>query len=73
MRINVQVKTRSSKIGIEKIDKDTFVVRVNTPPVDGAANAKVTEMLAEYFRTAKSNVELIKGQKSKNKVFQISL
>ena len=71
MKINVQVKTRSSKIGVEKIDDSNYIVRVNTPPVDGEANKKVIELLSKYFKTAKSNIELTRGSKSKKKVFII--
>ncbi len=71
MKINVQVKTRSKKEGIEKLSEVEYVVRVNTPPVDGKANKRVLEILADYFNRPPSTINLVRGAKSKLKVFEI--
>ena len=71
MFIQVQVKTRCARVGVEELDNATYVVRVNTPPVDGAANKKVIELLAKHFKTAKSNLTLVKGHKSKLKTIEV--
>jgi uncharacterized protein YggU (UPF0235/DUF167 family) len=46
-------------------------VWVNTPPVDGKANAKVAEVLADLYDVPKSAVRLTSGQTSKSKVFEV--
>ncbi len=71
MKVSVQVKVNSKIESIEKKSEVVLVVRVGTPPVDGKANARVIEMLAEYFKTPKSKIKLLKGEKSKKKVFDI--
>ncbi|MCB0392906.1 MAG: DUF167 domain-containing protein [Bdellovibrionales bacterium] len=71
MRINVLVKTKSKNEGIEKLTDDSFVVRINVPPIEGRANKRVTELLAKFFNCPKTQIVLIKGTKSKNKVFEI--
>ncbi|MBL7665174.1 MAG: DUF167 domain-containing protein [Bacteriovoracaceae bacterium] len=71
MKISVSVKTRSKKESVEKQDDTAYVVRVNTPPVDGKANERVVELLADHFQISKSSVQLLSGHKSKKKVFEI--
>ncbi|MEJ2669686.1 MAG: DUF167 domain-containing protein [Gammaproteobacteria bacterium] len=73
MFIQVQVKTRCTRVGVEELDDAMYVVRVNTPPVDGAANKKVIELLAKHFKTAKSNLTLVKGHKSKLKTIEVKI
>ena len=53
-------------------DLDSIIkVYVNAPAVDGKANKAVIESLAKHFKVKKKHVELIKGIKSKEKVFKI--
>ena len=72
MKISVFVKTRSKQESVEKRDDGNFVVRVNALPVDNEANERVIELLSEHFQVARSQVQLVSGQKSKNKVFAIN-
>lgn len=71
MKISVTVKTKSKKEGVEKISDHSFVVRINTPPIEGKANIRVIELLAKYLGQPKTQIRLVKGHKSKNKVFDI--
>lgn len=72
MRITVQVKPNSKKESVEKLDDGSYVVRANAPPVDGKANERVVELLAEYFDVSKRSVNLVSGTTSKRKIFKIS-
>jgi len=38
---------------------------------DGKANRKVIEMLAKHFKTSKSNVTIIRGQKERRKLIEV--
>ena len=49
----------------------TYKVSVKEMPVNGQANEAIVEALAEYFDTAKSNINLVSGQSSKQKIFEI--
>jgi hypothetical protein len=71
MKINVQVKPRCKKEAVEKLSDSEFIVRVNTPPIDGKANLRVVELLSEFYSLPKSKIVLKRGQKSKRKVFCI--
>ncbi len=72
MRISVKVKANTSQERIEKIDDGNFIVWIKEKPVEGRANEAVAKVLAEYFGIAKSGVNLIKGQTSKQKIFEIT-
>lgn len=71
IKIEVQVKTRSSIEKVEVISNQKYIVRVNTPPVDGKANLRVIELLSVYFKVSKSKIQLISGPKSKKKIFEV--
>ncbi len=71
MKLHINVKPRSKVECIEKISEFEYVVKVNAMPVDGAANIRVIELLSEYFACSKSKVRLLKGTKSKKKIFEI--
>ncbi len=72
MKITVFVHPNSKKPRIQKDLLGDLHVYVNQPPLEGKANKAVAESLAEYFTVSKSQVSLIKGSKSKMKVFAIN-
>ncbi|HMT11489.1 MAG TPA: DUF167 domain-containing protein [Ignavibacteria bacterium] len=72
MRISVKVKPNARQNSINQVGENTFEVRVTVPPEKGKANKKVIELLAKHFHTAKSNIELVSGETSKEKVFEIT-
>lgn len=69
--ISVKVVPYSRQECVEILSEDKLIVRVNAIPSDGAANERVIELLAKYFKLAKSKIHLIRGRKSKNKTFEI--
>jgi len=71
MKIVVKVKAGRKKQGIEKIDENNYVVSVSEPPVEGKANRAVVKLLAEYFKTSSSQIAIISGQTSKQKIVEI--
>ena len=71
MKINIFVKTNAKKEFVEKTNDNESKVSVSTQPIEGKANTKVIELLARFFNVPKSAISLIRGTKSKNKVFEI--
>lgn len=71
MRINVKARPGAREEKIEKIDENNFVVSVKEPPVQGRANAAIAKALAEYFNVPKSQVILVSGFSSRQKIFEI--
>ena len=71
MKINVIAHPNAKKERIEKDLLDTLHVYVNEPPIDGSANAAIITSLAKYYKTSRSNIIFLNGEKSKIKVFEI--
>ncbi|OGB71733.1 hypothetical protein A2Y26_03880 [candidate division CPR2 bacterium GWD2_39_7] len=51
--------------------EDDFRVRVTAPAGKGQANAKVIELISEYFKVPKSKVEIISGWNFREKIVKI--
>jgi len=47
-------------------------VRVTAPAVDGKANKASVKVLAEYFKVKKRNIRIIRGEKSREKVIEVT-
>ncbi|WP_456401358.1 DUF167 domain-containing protein [Persephonella sp.] len=71
MLIKVKVKPKSKKEEVKHIGEDYYEVKVNEIPEKGKANKRVIELLSKYFKIPKSEIVLIKGSKSKEKIFKI--
>jgi len=71
MKIEVVVHPNSKNPRVEKDLTEMIHVYVNAPPLEGKANKAVIESLAEYLKVKKSKIVLIRGQKSKSKVFEV--
>ncbi len=70
--INVKVKPKAKKEYVKKVSDNEFEVAVNEPPEEGRANRRVIELLAEYLNVSKSNISIIKGEKSKSKILKVT-
>ena len=71
MRILVQARPGSSKESIEEVEEGTFRVWVKVPPIKGMANRAILKVLAKHFKIAESQVNIISGRFSRNKVIKI--
>lgn len=72
VRFAVRVQPRSSRECVDGVHGDALRVRVNAPPVDGAANEAVVEVLAKALGVAKRAVTIVGGAASRNKVVEVS-
>ncbi len=68
--MRVLVHPRARRLGVE-VEGDLTVVYVRSPPEKGRANEEAREILAEYFGVSKSRIRLVKGQRSREKVFEV--
>ncbi len=50
-----------------------FKVYLTAPPVEGKANKLLLELLAKYFNLKKSQIRIIKGGRTRDKVVQIGV
>jgi uncharacterized protein (TIGR00251 family) len=51
---------------------DAVLVRLNAPPLDGAANAELIDVLADAYGVPKRSVEIIAGERSRQKRVRIT-
>ncbi len=73
MLIRVKAKPRSKKEGVKQISEDYYEVRVNVPPEKGKANERIIQLLAQHFKVPKNAVKLVRGETSKEKLFEVKL
>ena len=71
MKIFVKAKPGAKKEFVEKIDETNFVVAVKEPAKEGRANWAVERALAQHFKVSPSQVRIISGQKSRQKLVEI--
>jgi uncharacterized protein (TIGR00251 family) len=71
MRISVRVKANACKNEVKQLDENQFSISVSAPPVEGKANEKVVELLAEYFHRPKRCITILRGKASKVKIVEI--
>jgi len=70
--LRVRVKPRSSQNQIVGWQDDVLAAKVTAPPVEGAANKACIEFLADQLGVKKSQITLVFGAASRNKVFEIT-
>ena len=70
VKLRVIPRARQNKIDVD--ENGTYRVHITAAPVDGAANAAVIKMMAEYFDVPKSHIKIIRGETSRDKVIEIA-
>jgi len=68
--VKVRVIPRAKKARVEKFG-DGFKVYLTAPPVDGKANKALLEALAAHLNVRKSQVSIIKGERSRDKIVEV--
>ena len=71
MKIQVKVKPNSKT---EELSREgaNFIVKVKEPPKEGKANQAVIKLLAEHFGVPQSQVRILSGFRSRNKVIEVA-
>lgn len=67
----VRIQPRASKDEIVGEYNGALKIKLTSPPVEGEANRRCIEFLSKRFNIAKSQLEIIKGEKSKDKLIKI--
>ncbi len=73
MLIRVYVTPNAREARVVKVRNDYFEVRVDEVAVDGRANKRLLEILAEHFKVQKSRISILRGTKTRNKLVQVIL
>ncbi len=70
--INVRVIPRAGRSGPAGTRGDALLVRVQAPPVDGAANAELVEVIADLLSVPRRAVSVVSGERSRQKRVRVS-
>ncbi|MBF8297277.1 MAG: hypothetical protein HW389_3822 [Bacteroidetes bacterium] len=70
-RIRVHAKPGSRTEGVELRGDGVWVVRVRPPAIDGRANERIREVIADFLACRRSDVELVSGTTSRLKTFEV--
>jgi len=70
MKIQVKVKPNSKTEELSR-EGNSFIAKVKEPPKEGRANQAVIRLLAEHFGVSQSQVNILSGFRSRNKVVEV--
>jgi hypothetical protein len=70
--IAVRLQPRASRNEVVGLHGNEIRIRLTAPPVDGAANAALTDFLAEMLGVGRAAVALVSGGSSRSKVVSIA-
>lgn len=70
--IHIKVEPRSSRSGVAGFYGEGLKVKLTSPPLEGKANKELVEVLAREFKISKKDIEIIRGEKSKNKIVRLN-
>lgn len=71
MKIFVKVKTKAKIKKLIKIDGTHYVISTSSPPENGKANKEIIKTMAKYFNISNSRIDIVSGEKSKEKVIEV--
>ena len=70
--INVRVIARARKTEVAGTRDDALLVRLNAPPVDGAANDELVSFIAATLGVPRRNVAILSGARSRHKRLRVT-
>jgi hypothetical protein len=71
VRVAIHAQPGASRTEIAGLHDNALKVRVAAPALEDRANAELTVFLATQFNVPKRSVELVRGAKSRGKLFEI--
>ncbi len=71
MLIKVKAIAGANKNKIIQKSKDSFDIHVKVKPIQGLANLAIISLLSKHFQIPEENIKIIKGFKTRNKIFKL--
>jgi uncharacterized protein len=65
--IEVKVIPRAARPGMAGTRDGVLLVRINAPPVEGAANAELVEVLSRALRVPQKAISIVSGERNRLK------
>lgn len=69
--VSVRVVPRAGRSGLAGTRGDALLVRLNAPPVDGAANDELVRLMADLLDVPKRAVAIVSGERSRSKTVRV--
>jgi uncharacterized protein (TIGR00251 family) len=70
IRFQVRVQPRASRTEIAGVTDGVLRIRIQAPPVDGAANDALIAFLADELGVSRRQLRIVSGSGSRNKVVE---
>jgi uncharacterized protein (TIGR00251 family) len=70
--IAVRAQPGASRDAVEGVVDGRLRLRVQAPPVEGAANVAVRKLLAKALGVSRSKVRIVRGEKSREKSVEVA-
>jgi uncharacterized protein (TIGR00251 family) len=70
--ITIRVIPRATRSQIAGTRNDALLVRLSAPPVDGAANAELIDVLSDALGVPRRSVTLVSGERSRSKRVRVA-
>lgn len=71
VRFAVRVQPRASRSEIVGVHGDAMKIRLSAPPVDGAANDALVELVADALGVSRRSVRIVGGESSRSKTVEV--
>ena len=71
MKISITVHPGSKQEKIKKIRNNEYEIWTTQKAIEGKANISIISILSDHLNISKSNIRLIKGLKSRKKLFEV--
>ena len=71
VRFTVRVQPRAGRDAVDGVHAGALKVRLNAPPVDGAANEALIAFVAERLGVPKRAVRIVNGERARAKLIEV--
>jgi uncharacterized protein (TIGR00251 family) len=71
MFIRVHVTPNARGVRVTKVDESVFEVRIDERAIDGRANKRILEIMANHLGVPKSKVSIVRGAKTRDKIIEV--
>ena len=73
MKVSIKVKPAAKVEQIQPALDGSLKVWLRSQPKEGEANKSLVKLLANYYKVSKSQVNIVSGLTSRNKIVEIDL
>jgi uncharacterized protein len=70
--LKIRVIPRAKRSGVGGMRGDAWLIRLQAPPVDGAANEELISVLAKLLDVPKRAVTIVAGERSREKRVRVT-